>query len=246
VNQSLARSGVSQQRRARNTLLGALGALLAFGAAGHLLSGQVVAFASWVEAQGPMAGLYFVIGYSLGVLAWIPGMIMTLSAGAIFEPVQGVLWVFLGSTIGSALAFILARYVARGLVERRFSGNARFAAIDRAVGEQGLKIVFLLRLSPLFPFTPINFLLGLTRVRFADYMLASFGMLPGTVLYIYYGRVIGDLAALREGAGPDRDLTYWLLLAIGLAATIGVTILLTRIARRAVDTQLAEGDARDA
>jgi uncharacterized membrane protein YdjX (TVP38/TMEM64 family) len=77
-------------------------------------------------------------------------------------------------------------------------------------------------------------------------MLASFGMLPGTVLYIYYGRVIGDLAALREGAGPDRDLTYWLLLAIGLAATIGVTILLTRIARRAVDAQLAEGDVRDA
>ncbi len=242
----LARSGVSERRRARHALLGALGALLACGAAGYLLSGQVVAFASWVEAQGPMAGLYFVLGYSLGVLAWIPGMILTLSAGAIFEPVQGVLWVFLGSTIGSALAFILARTVARDLVQRRFSGSARFAAIDRAIGEQGLKIVFLLRLSPLFPFTPINFLLGLTRVRFAEYMLASFGMLPGTVLYIYYGRVIGDLAALREGAGPDRDLAYWFLLAIGLAATICVTILLTRIARRAVDSQLAEGEARDA
>ncbi len=246
MNEILERAGASERRRVRNTLLGALGALLAFGAAGHQVSGQVVAFASWVEAQGPAAGLYVVVGDSLGVLAWIPGMILTLSAGAIFEPVQGVLWVFLGSTIGSALAFILARYVARDLVERRFSGNARFAAIDRAVEAQGLKIVFLLRLSPLVPFTPINFLLGLTRVRFADYMLASVGMLPGTVLYIYYGRVIGDLAALREGAGPDRDLAYWLLLAIGLAATIGVTVLLTRIARRAVDTQLAEGEALDA
>lgn len=232
------RTAASERRRARNTLLGALVALLAFGLAGHLMSSYVVAFAAWVEAQGPTAGLYFVVGYSLGVLAWIPGMILTLSAGAIFEPLPGVLWVFVGSTIGSALAFVLARYVARDAVERRFGGNPRFDAIDRAVGEQGFKLVFLLRLSPLFPFTPINFLLGLTRVRFADYMLASFGMLPGTVLYIYYGRVIGDLAALSEGVGPERDLAYWLLLGIGLAATVAVTILLTRIAQRAVKAQL--------
>jgi uncharacterized membrane protein YdjX (TVP38/TMEM64 family) len=233
----------SDRRRARNTLLGGLAALLAFGLAGHWMSGQVVALAVWVEAQGPAAGLYFVVGYSIGVLAWIPGMVMTLSAGAIFDPLEGVLWVFLGSTIGSAFAFVLARTVARDAVERRFAGNPRFDAIDRAVGDEGLKIVFLLRLSPLFPFTPINFLLGLTRVRFGDYMLASFGMLPGTVLYIYYGRVVGDLAALSAGAGPQRDLGYWVLLGVGLAATIAVTIIMTRIAQKAVRDQLENGGA---
>ena len=98
------------------------------------------------------------------------------------------------------------------------------------------------RLSPLFPFTPINFLLGLTRVSFRDYLLASFGMLPGTVLYIYYGRVIGDLALLSEGVGPERDWAYWTLLGIGLLATIGVTILLTRIAQRAVRAQIDGSD----
>ncbi|MBW2415558.1 MAG: TVP38/TMEM64 family protein [Deltaproteobacteria bacterium] len=224
----------------RNTLLWGLGAMLGFAALGHLLSGSVVDFAAWVEAQGPAAGLWFVAGYSLAVLAWIPGMVMTLSAGAIFEPVEGVLWVFLGSTLGSAMAFVLARHVARDAVERRFGGSALFEAMDRAVGEQGFRIVLLLRLSPLFPFTPINFLLGLTRVRLRDYLLASFGMIPGTVMYVYYGRVIGDLAALREGAGPERDLTYWILLGVGLVATIAVTILLTRIAQRAVQSRLAE------
>ncbi len=238
-------SGAREGRGARNTLLWCLAAMLAFAALGQGMSGWVVDFAAWVEAQGPAAGLWFVVGYSLAVLAWIPGMVMTLSAGAIFEPLEGVLWVFLGSTIGSGLAFLLARHVARDALERRFGGSALFNALDRAVGEQGFKIVLLLRLSPLFPFTPLNFLLGLTRVRLRDYLLASFGMLPGTVMYIYYGRVIRDLAALREGAGPERDVTYWILLALGLVATIGVTVLLARIAQRAVQGRLAEGDETD-
>ena len=230
----------------RSTFLWGAMALLGFGLLGNWASGWVVEFAAWVDAQGPMAGLWFVLGYSVAVLAWIPGMVLTLSAGAIFEPVEGVLYVFVGSTIGSALAFVLARTVARGAVERHFGGSPRFDAIDRAIGQQGLKIVLLLRLSPLFPFTPINFLLGLTRVRFSDYLLASVGMLPGTILYIYYGRVIGDLAALREGVGPERDLVYWVLLAVGLAAAVGVTIVLTRIGQRAVRVQLSEGEASDA
>ena len=88
----------------------------------------------------------------------------------------------------------------------------RFAAIDRAVGAQGRKIVFLLRLSPVFPFTLLNYALGLTRVRFVDYLVASIGMLPGTLLYVYYGKLAGDVAALAGGAAVEKGAGYYAVL----------------------------------
>ncbi|MBY0401286.1 VTT domain-containing protein, partial [Myxococcota bacterium] len=118
---------------------------------------------------------------------------------------------------------------------RRIEGDARFAAIDRAIGEEGRRIVFLLRLSPVFPFNLLNYALGLTRVRLADYLVASLGMLPGTALYVYAGKLGGDVVAAAAGAGAERGLADWALLAIGLAATVAVTLQITRIARRALD-----------
>ena len=108
------------------------------------------------------------------------------------------------ATLGASAAFLVSRYVARGFVERRLAGNERFAAIDRAIGTEGRKIVLLLRLSPVFPFNLLNYALGLTRVRFADYLVASVGMLPGTLLYVYYGKVAGDVARLAGGAAVPR------------------------------------------
>ena len=105
-------------------------------------------------------------------------------------------------------------------------GDARFAAIDRAVGREGRKIVFLLRLSPVFPFNLLNYALGLTQVRLVDYVIASLGMLPGTLLYVHLGAVGADLAA-----GASRGWEEWSLLGVGLAATLTVTVVLTRAAR---------------
>jgi uncharacterized membrane protein YdjX (TVP38/TMEM64 family) len=88
----------------------------------------------------------------------------------------------------------------------------------------------------------MNYALGLTRVRFRDYALASFGMLPATVLYVYSGKLIGDVAALAGGAPLERGPGDYALLAVGLIATLAVTILVTRIARRALG-ELTEPDA---
>src|SRR6185295_13509280 len=100
------------------------------------------------------------------------------------------------------------------------AANPKFAAIDRAVGAQGRKIVFLLRLSPVFPFNLLNYLLGLTQVRFGDYIIASVGMLPATVLFVYYGKLAGDVAALAGGAAPAKGAGYYAILVVGLLATI--------------------------
>ena len=99
----------------------------------------------------------------------------------------------------------------------------RFAAIDRAVGAQGRKIVFLLRLSPIFPFNLLYYALGLTRVRLADYLVASLGMIPGTLLYVYSGKLAGDVAAVAGGAGVERGAGYYALLGLGFLATVVVT-----------------------
>jgi uncharacterized membrane protein YdjX (TVP38/TMEM64 family) len=229
-------AGARAQGRLRTAARLALGAALLLGLV--LLARQagqyVPAVAEWVDGLGFWGPLAFVLAYAVAVVAVVPGVLLTLAGGAIFDLFWGTIYVFIAAVLGSGAAFLVSRYVARGAVERRLGQNERFAALDRAIGEQGLKIVFLLRLSPAFPFSFMNYALGLTRISFRDYVLASAGMLPGTILYVYYGKLAGDVAALASGVAPERDTSYYVVLAIGLAATIAVTALVTRVARRAL------------
>lgn len=197
-------------------------------------------FAAWVEGLGFWGPLVFVLGYAVATVAFIPGSLLTLAAGAIFGLVQGTLYTFLGATLGASAAFLVARYGARGAIERRIAGNPRFAAIDRAVGREGFKIVALLRLSPVFPFNLLNYSLGLTKVRFVHYVLASVAMLPGTLLYVYYGKAAGSLAAVAGGAQAERGPEYWVTLGLGLVATIAVTTVITRLAGRALRQEIGD------
>ncbi len=198
------------------------------------LGGTIPAVVEYVEGLGALGPLVFIVSYVIGVVAFIPGALLTLTGGALFDIGAGTLYVFVAAVVGSSLAFLSARYVARGLIEERLRHHPRFAALDTAVADHGLKIVFLLRLSPAFPFNFMNYALGLTRVSFRDYFLASAGMLPGTLLYVYYGKVAGDAAALAAGAAVEKDASQYLLLGLGLVATIAVTTIVTRIARKAL------------
>lgn len=201
---------------------------------GRQLGAYVPRFAEWVDGLGYWGPLAFILGYVLATVAFIPGSLLTLAAGAIFGLAKGTAVVFAGATVGSALAFLISRYVARGAIEKRLEGAPRFAVIDRAVAREGLKIVFLLRLSPIFPYNLLNYALGLTKVGFRDFVLASIGMLPGTFLYVYYGKALGSLAAVAGGAQVEKGAGHWIFLALGLVATLVVTTLVTRIAGRAL------------
>ena len=219
--------------------------LLAAAVVGLILLGRqggvyIPIFAEWVKGLGVWGPVAFIAGYVVAAVLFIPGSLLTLAGGAIFGLTKGVMIVFLAAVLGSSAAFLVSRYVARSSIERRLAGNARFAAIDRAVGAQGRKIVFLLRLSPVFPFTLLNYGLGLTNVRFVDYVVASIGMLPGTLLYVYYGKVIGDVAALAGGTAMEKGPADYAILILGLAATIVVTTIVTRIARRALSDATKE------
>ncbi|MDX1649237.1 MAG: TVP38/TMEM64 family protein [Myxococcota bacterium] len=225
-----------------------LAVLAALVVLGRTAGDQVPRFAAWVDSLGALGPAVFVAGYALAVVVFVPGSLLTLAAGAIFGVVEGTLWVFVAATLGATLAFLLGRHAARGLVERRLAGDRRFAAIDDAIGREGLKIVLLLRLSPVFPYNLLNYALGLTRVRLRHYVLGSVGMLPGTLLYVYSGKLAGDVAAAAGGAEVARGPGYWIVVGLGFAATVAVTVLVTRIARRALreatDARLA-ADAPD-
>ncbi len=201
---------------------------------GRSLGDELPALAARIDGFGMWGPFAFIVAYAIATVAFVPGSILTLAAGAIFGIWRGTVIVFFGATIGAALAFLVARYMARAAIERRIEGHPRFAAIDGAVGDQGRKIVILLRLSPVFPFNMLNYALGLTRVRFVDYLIASLGMIPGTLLYVYYGRLAGDVAALASGMEVTKGAGYYTVLVIGLVATIVVTTLVTRAARQAL------------
>ena len=212
----------------------ALAAVVALVLLGRQIGGYVVDFAEWVEGLGRWGPWAFVLGYAAATVAFVPGSLLTMAAGAVFGLLAGAFYVLLGAFLGSAAAFLIARYAARSPVERRISRMPRFEAIDRAVGREGRKIVLLLRLSPIFPYNLLNYALGLTRVSFVDYLIASLGMIPGIFLYVYIGRVVGDVAALAAEAGAQRPPGYYVLLVAGLAATVLVTWYVTRLARRAL------------
>jgi uncharacterized membrane protein YdjX (TVP38/TMEM64 family) len=193
-------------------------------------------FNDWVGQMG-VAGIFIFIGvYAVATVLLAPGAILTIGAGFAFGLWKGFLAVSAGSTLGAALAFLVARFIARDRVEAIAKGNEKFRNIDNAIGKQGAKLVFLLRLSPVIPFNLSNYLYGLTGVKFWPYVLASWlGMMPGTLLYVYIGTA--GKAAVSAAAGGEamkHGWQYWTFMSVGLAATIVVTIWVTKIARHAV------------
>lgn len=192
----------------------------------------------WVEGLGAWGPVAFGAIYAAATVAFVPAALLTLAAGAIFGLGAGFATVSLASTAGAGLAFLIGRHLARKRVERMAASNRSFGAIDGAIAEGGWRIVALLRLSPAVPFNLQNYLFGLTRIGFWPYLLTSWiAMMPGTFLYVYVGHLTG--AAL--GGERARTPAEWALLAVGLAATLAVTLYVTVLARR----QLRQRSALD-
>jgi uncharacterized membrane protein YdjX (TVP38/TMEM64 family) len=195
-------------------------------------------FEAWVRGMGAAGLFLYGAVYVVAVLLFVPGIVLTLGAGFLFGLGWGIALVSVASTLAAALAFVIARYLARGAVERLVRKNPRFAAIDRAIGREGWKVVALLRLSPLVPFSLSNYLYGLTSVRLGPYVATSWAaMLPATVLYVSLGA-----AGRRIGEKAPRSPWEWALLGAGIAATAAVTVLFRRRAKREL-AGLREEDA---
>ncbi|GAB6091416.1 TVP38/TMEM64 family protein [Spirochaeta dissipatitropha] len=193
----------------------------------------------WIHGIGLRGALLYILLYILITVLLVPGSILTVGSGAVFGVFWGTLLTSIGSTIGAAAAFLIGRFFLRDWVERKARENQRFQAVDEAIGREGGKIIFLLRMSPLMPFNLSNYLYSLSKVNFRSYILASWvGMFPGTLMYVYIGSLIENLSAAAL-EGRTRSTAEWTLYAAGLVATVIVTIYITRVAQKAVKQAIA-------
>lgn len=209
----------------------ALALLVAFFFAIRLLpvGAWIESFQAWVKDLGPIGYLVYILAYIIVCVTFLPASPLTIGAGAIFGFVEGAIVVIIGATLGATASFLLGRTIMRRKIEAMAAGNAKFRALDRAIAREGGKIVFLVRLAPVFPFAYINFAFGLTGVKLLSYVVATFfGIIPVTLAFVY----IAD-AATRT-ATADMDSTRLIINIIGVVVAILVTAFVTRLALRAV------------
>jgi uncharacterized membrane protein YdjX (TVP38/TMEM64 family) len=206
----------------------------------------LLALVEWIRSAGALGVASYAFAYIAATLLLLPGSVLTLGAGFAYGPLWGTLLVSPVSVAAATAAFVLGRSLLRARVSRRVAKYPRFAAIDKAVGDSGFKIVLLLRLSPVFPFNFLNYALGLTRVSLRSYVLASFiGMLPATFLFVYLGSLITNASQLTTGTergGVWGQLLYW----GGLAATLIATLFIARVAKKALARAVQEGNSERA
>ncbi len=205
---------------------------------------HAVELATWSSAAGPGGALVFALAYILATVLALPGSVLTLAAGFAWGPRVGFAVVMPVAVAAATTAFLLGRTLLRGRVERLVGRDERLAAIDQAIARDGLRVVLLLRLSPVFPFSLLNYALALSRVSVRDYLIGTaLGMLPGAALYVYLGSVVSHASELASGAvrhtSPLSAALYWL----GLAATAVAALTITRSARAGLREALATARA---
>ncbi|MBN3906552.1 MAG: TVP38/TMEM64 family protein [Nostoc sp. NMS1] len=199
--------------------------------------GLLHALVIWVESLGIFGPIAYIVIYNLATLLFIPGSLLTLKGGCLFGVFWGSIYVLIAAIIGATLAFIIGRYLSRDWVYRQMDKYPKFKAIDLAVAKEGWKIVLLTRLSPVFPFNLLNYAFGVTQVSLKDYILGSFGIIPGTVMYVYIGSLAGNLAMINTSYQPTTSETQvwqWIMQVVGLIATVAVTVYITKVAQKAL------------
>jgi uncharacterized membrane protein YdjX (TVP38/TMEM64 family)/rhodanese-related sulfurtransferase len=197
------------------------------------------ALTAWVEAAGPVGPLVFIGLYAIATVLFLPGSLLTLAGGALFGPLWGTLWNLTGATLGAVLAFLVARYLAGDWVQARAGGLLK--RLMRGVEAEGWRFVAFTRLVPVFPFNLLNYALGLTRIPFLPYLLATaIGMLPGAIAYTWLGY------AGREAAGGGEGLIQKGLIALALLAALAFLPRLVARLRQAPWLTVEEVQARQA
>ncbi len=216
--------------------------LLAGLAAAVLLSGPprvdeaVSAIRLWADARGAGGMIGFGAAYVTLALLFVPGAALTLVAGAVYGVGWGLVVVAIATTVADAAAFLLGRHVARKAVLRLMDRHPRFRVVDRTISRGGWRIVALVRLNPTLPYSASNYLFGITGVPFLTFLASSAVFtLPGACVYLYAGFV--GVETLGNGA---RSVGEWVLLVLGLAASVTAIAYVTVLARRALDEMDAD------
>lgn len=207
------------------------------------LQQQLVALLEWIRELGPIAPIVFIIAYVIITVAFLPASIVTLGAGFVFGVVQGSIYVFIGAMLGATAAFLIGRFIARDWIAKKVEGKRFFSALDNAIAREGLKLVFLIRLSPAFPFNLLNYALGLTKVSLPNYVLGTTGIIPGTIMYVYLGSLVSDLTMLGTDEATENPLINLIIRVLIFATVAAISIYIAKIARAALKEAVPESEA---
>jgi len=159
---------------------------------------DATALERWIQNAGVAGPLLFMLLYILATVLFLPGSVLTLTGGVLFGPVLGTLYNLTAATIGAAVAFLVARYLASSWVEKKIGG--RLKQLKEGIETEGWRFVAFVRLVPLFPFNLLNYALGLTRIKLWHYIVTSYVcMLPGAFAYTYLGYAGREAIAGNEG-----------------------------------------------
>lgn len=197
---------------------------------------------AWLQALGGWAPIAFVLIDMLVVICVLPGIILTMGAGFLFGLLEGSILILIATTLGGAIAFLIARYLFGERATNYLKDHKRLQAINDEFTPNAWQIVLLTRLIPFFPFKLSNYFFGVTNFSFAHYVVGTLiGIIPNTIFLVYLGSITADIATLGQS---QTALTpaHWLIYGLGLVATIVAIVVITRGARRALQKYLRPGD----
>ncbi len=198
------------------------------------LHAQLVGLLEWIDAQGLMAGIYFILLMAAFVLLLLPGIFLTTGAGFVFGVIEGTVLVVAGTTIGASLAFLIARHLFGERASGFIVGRSNLKVVSDEMARHDLKIVMLTRLIPFFPGKISNYFFGLTSFTFKGFVLGSLvGLIPFSLHNVYLGSIAADLVSLSRGE-VERSPLLWGLYGLGFVATIFAVIFFNNLARRAL------------
>jgi uncharacterized membrane protein YdjX (TVP38/TMEM64 family) len=191
-----------------------------------------------IQAAGWVGWLMFIALYAACCIFFIPASVLTFAAGAVWGFWGGTLLVLIANGVGSLVCLLVTRYVVRGWASKLFKRHRKWNAVVDAVQHDGWKIVFWTRLSPVMPFSLINYSLGLTKISAWRFLLATtLGSVPAIAAYVYFGTLAGNLAKVRSEVA-HRGAFYWTMQSMGLVMAAGVTIYVTYLAKKSLKRRL--------
>jgi len=195
---------------------------------------QVLQWLAWLDAQGTVAPLLFMLVMVLVVVLLIPGILFTTGAGFVFGVVEGSICVVFGTALGATLAFLIARYLLGQRAKQYILSHGKLKLVSEELTPQGWKIVLLTRLVPFFPFKLSNYVFGLTQFSLRDFVLGTlFGIIPFSIHNVYLGSIAADIATLGARHG-DRSVIEWTLYGVGFFATVAIVFYFNYLAQRAL------------
>jgi len=191
----------------------------------------------WIQQSGWIGWVWFVVLYALSCVFFLLGSVLSFGAGAVYGFWPATILVSLGSIVGAMANFLIARYLVRGWVEKKFSKSRKFRALNHAIAQDGWRILLLTRISPVLPHSLVSCAFGLSAMPFWKYMVISWiGFLPISAAYAYGGAIFGRAAKGGLHQGPHA----WAAYSVELIITLVITVWITRIAQKSLRTYAPE------